>query len=256
MSTKTYSNYQAHDIVDVIYDETPPGEVSYSQTGWDEDKIEDAQSWGNNDKTQTTEGWTGSRKDGSIKSFNRTSTVSDLGWGGSAKGSVWRGSRASIKRLSAQSWGINDVQSNNGSHDWDGFERPKTTSEVSVAGSGSEQSWPASQHSQHTHGSRHTHQTRRSHASHRSRKHSQTGWEGSQHSKHTNSNDGWGRSNARSASSWVNASSAGSSPVKYANGFDEPNETYLNETWGGVPVRVASRRTSVAGWDTRGAKDV
>jgi hypothetical protein len=35
----------------------------------------------------------------------------------------------------------------------------------------------------------------------------------------------------------------------YVNAYDEDNKTYLNENWGGVKVRVGSRRESVAGWD-------
>jgi hypothetical protein len=42
---------------------------------------------------------------------------------------------------------------------------------------------------------------------------------------------------------------------QYANGFDEDNATYLNDTWGGIPVRVGSRagsrtsRQSGVGWE-------
>jgi hypothetical protein len=31
---------------------------------------------------------------------------------------------------------------------------------------------------------------------------------------------------------------------KYANGYDEDNATYLNDSWNGVPVRVGSRAGS------------
>ncbi|KAH7079558.1 hypothetical protein FB567DRAFT_562700 [Paraphoma chrysanthemicola] len=94
---------------------------------------------------------------------------------------------------------------------WDGYEIPKTLSEVSVAGTGSQRSWPGSQTSSRHHGSRVS-----SHRSDRSHKTSKHG-----------SNIGWGE--------------------KFANGYDEDDETYLNESWGGVKVRVGSRRESIAG---------
>jgi hypothetical protein len=39
---------------------------------------------------------------------------------------------------------------------------------------------------------------------------------------------------------------------KYKNGFDEDDGTYLNDNWGGVPVRVGRRvrKESVVGWET------
>jgi hypothetical protein len=255
ISTKTHSNYQAPDLVEVIYDETPPGEVSYSQTGWNDEKVVSTQEWDKN-KDDNTRGWGGSHKDGSIMSFNRIRTISDLGWGNSAKGSAWDGSVVASKSYGSQA-GDNDAQSHNDVNDeWDGFERPKTTSEVSVAGSGSERSWAGSQRNHRTHESV---RTDRSQTSHRSSRHGQTGWETSQLGKEAHSNDGWGGSNAQSASSWSKGKSKHgskkSSPesitsaIKYQNGFDEPNEMYLNETWGGIPVRVAAWQTNVAKWD-------
>ncbi|KAF2626335.1 hypothetical protein BU25DRAFT_411741 [Macroventuria anomochaeta] len=246
ISAKSFSAYSTPDIVEVIYDETPPGEVSASQIGSGAEEAASARDWNNEDVFQA-KAWSGSHNDGTGKSFR----VSDLGWGGSAKGSGWGGSRAGSKTGSFHGWDDNEKHSHDGSHEaWDGFERPKTTSEVSIAGTGSERSWPASQHSQHTRGS---HRSRRSHASYQSNKrnrHSQTGWDNkAARTVH------WGGSDAQSKHSWSQSkhgsekSWAGSSPTKYQNGFDEDNKTYLNETWGGIPVRVASRRTSVAGWD-------
>jgi len=37
--------------------------------------------------------------------------------------------------------------------------------------------------------------------------------------------------------------------MRYANGYDEDDETYLNESWDGVPVRVGSRKGSGGGWE-------
>ena len=258
-STKTHSTYKAPDVVEVVYDETPLGETSHSQTGWgdvDSDKKRETGAW---DKTGDT---------GTVKSFGHDSTVSDLEWGGSAKGSGWGGSKSdsrASKTGSFHGWDVDEKHSNTGDkEEWDGFERPKTTSEVSVAGSSSERSWPASQRSQHSHRSHRTGRSHRSHKSHRSSRHSSTGWDNDQTKPKAGSAVHWGNSDAQSEqsvskskhgseASWphTNPSHAGSSPTRYKNGFDEDNATYLNETWGGVPVRVASRRTSVAGWDRR-----
>jgi hypothetical protein len=58
-------------------------------------------------------------------------------------------------------------------------------------------------------------------------------------------------SSEHSKHSWTKSKhgSDKSTPTKYQNGFDEDNATYLNETWGGIPVRVALPHRSVAGWD-------
>ena len=253
--TKTHLNYQPPDLVEVVYDKTPPGEVSYSQTGWDVEKAVSMQEWDKNDN-DNIKGWGGSHKDGSITSFNHISTISDLGWGNSAKSPVWDGSAIASKSHSSQAWD-NDAQSHNDvNDDWDGFERLKTMSEVSVAGSGSERSWAGSQRSHRSHRSVCTDRTQ---TSHRSNRHGQTDWEASQSGKEAHSNDGWRGSNTQRASSWSKGKSKHgskkSSPesitsaIRYQNDFDEPNETYVNETWGGVPVRVAARQTSVAKWD-------
>ncbi|KAJ4373724.1 hypothetical protein N0V86_007867 [Didymella sp. IMI 355093] len=235
-------NYQHPDIVEVTYDETPPGEVSYSQAGWGE-------------KTASARSWTDAHEEGRNKG-------SDLRWGGPAKRSGWETDDVGSISGSMHGWD-EEKHSNNGDDgngEWDGFERPKTTSEVSVAGD-SERSWPASQHSVRT---QLTHRTHRSHTSHRSSRHSPTNWPTGQAASRADSALHRGSSAVHSEQNWP-ASAHGSedsnswskskygsktsSPTKYQNGFDEDNATYLNETWGNIPVRVASPHKSVMGWD-------
>lgn len=233
------SNYQLPDIIEVTYDETPPGEVSYSQADWKEDKAKNSQSWSAADDEEKTKG-------------------SDLGWSGSAKASAWAADEVRSKAGSVHDWSNASRRSSDLDDEWDGFERPKTTSEVSVAG-GSERSWPASQPSIHTVQAQRSH---RSHTSRRSSRHSPTDWPPSHAASQAGSVIHWGGSAAQSEQNWPGSahgsahswskSSHGSdksNPAKYQNGFDEDNATYLNETWGGIPVRVASPHKSVAGWD-------
>ncbi|KAF3054058.1 hypothetical protein E8E11_010862 [Didymella keratinophila] len=229
------SNYQPPDIVEVTYDETPPGEVSYSQAGWIDDKAPSVHSW------------SAAADEEKIKGSN-------LGWGGSAKGSGWAGGQVRSKAGSLHDWRNCSERLQDLNDEWDGFERPKTTSEVSVAG-GSDRSWPASQHSIHT---VQTHRMQRTHTSRRSSKHSPADWPvsraASQAGSAVQSEQNWPASahgSSHSKLSWPKSrhGSDKSSPSKYQNGFDQDNATYLNETWGGIPVRVTSPHKSVAGWD-------
>jgi hypothetical protein len=228
------SDYQPPDIIEVTYDETPPGEVSFSQAGLHSDKAPSAQIW-------------------SAAAGEGKSKGSDLGWSGSAKGSVWAGDEVRSKSRSARNWSNSSGRSNDPNDEWDGFERPKTTSEASVAG-GSERSWPASQHSIHT---VQTHRTQRRHTSRRSSRHNPVAWPAaSQDGSAVQSEQIWPASahgSKHSQKSWTKSKhgSDESSPTKYQNGFDEDNATYLNEMWDGIPVRVASPHKSVAGWDQR-----
>jgi hypothetical protein len=155
---------------------------------------------------------------------------------------------------------------------WDGFERVKTMSDVSVVGSGSERSKLGSQRS-----------SRRSGTSRRSSRHEQSGWADSQanekSSAHGNaektswagsqashksqdqmsgwqggSEQSWGSDKARvDDDTWAGSQTGKDEGVsKYKNGFDEDDETYLNDNWGGIPVRVGrtARKESVVGWET------
>lgn len=253
------SNYQSLDIIEVSYDETPPREVSYSLASWGE-KAVSARSWSDAHKEGKSEAdaweWVA---DGTVKSFGHGSAGVDLGW-----------SKADSKLRSVHGWSNDEKQSHdedNGGGEWDGFEKPKMISEISVAGSASEHSWPGSQHSVRTHL---THRTQRSHTPRRSNRHSPTGWPASQANSKAGGTVHWSGSAIQSEQNWpVSAhgsehseqskhskhswtksehGSEKSSPTKYQNGFDEDNATYLNDTWVGIPVRVASPHKSVAGW--------
>lgn len=91
---------------------------------------------------------------------------------------------------------------------WDGFERDKTLSDVSIAGSSSTRGCPSNKSMQ----SNHDDTGRRSTSREQRRADNQHGWEAH--------------------------GSSGRGTVRYANGFDEDNATYLNANWGGTPVRV------------------
>lgn len=108
---------------------------------------------------------------------------------------------------------------------WDGFEKPKTMSDVSVVGTGSERSWPESRRAL------------------------------SQRSRRSNRTDNWGGSQGANVDGWggerTDSESGGGG--RYENGYDEDNGTYLNGSWSGVKVRVRSRRASInAGAGGRG----
>ncbi|KAF1918862.1 hypothetical protein BDU57DRAFT_122119 [Ampelomyces quisqualis] len=167
----------------------------------------------------------------------------DSAWGGSVKGSKRSGNedKSSISSSKSSHWIAGRVEtiSDNSSplrsrrassapsgNAWDGYELPKTLSEVSVAGTGSERgslggnsqrTWRASEHVG-----------------------SQAGWGGSQGAMV----DGWGGDRTDSGSG---SASAGG----YKNGYDEDDERYLNDSWSGVRVRVRNRtrKGHVVGWE-------
>jgi hypothetical protein len=128
---------------------------------------------------------------------------------------------------------------------WDGYERPKTLSEVSVVGTGSERSWSGSRAA--------SHRSRRSHGSHRSSKHShqQEPWVGSEQSwaQSQKANvDGWGGEETEGEVGW--SGSQGGEGGRLSQGYDEHNETYQDGDWSGAKVRVGKRRERVGGlWD-------
>jgi len=102
-----------------------------------------------------------------------------------------------------------------GEASWDGFEKPKTMSDVSIAGTGSERSWPESR----------------------------------QRSRRSNRTDNWGGSQGANVDGWggemTDSETGGGAESRYSNGYDEDNGTYLNGSWSGVKVRVRSRRESM-----------
>jgi hypothetical protein len=97
---------------------------------------------------------------------------------------------------------------------WDGYEKPKSMSEVSIAGSGSARSCKQTDD-----------------------------WKGSQEANVD------GRGGERTDSQ----SGSGAGKSRYSKGYDEDDLTYSNDDWSGVKVRVRSRKGSVnvrgRGWD-------
>ena len=88
-------------------------------------------------------------------------------------------------------------------------------SDVSIAGTGSERSWPESR----------------------------------QRSRRSNRTDNWGGSQGANVDGWggemTDSETGGGAESRYSNGYDEDNGTYLNGSWSGVKVRVRSRRESM-----------
>ncbi|KAF2826751.1 hypothetical protein CC86DRAFT_322394 [Ophiobolus disseminans] len=218
--------------------------------GWGDVRAGSEQSWG------------GNKKDSHMSSRHSTKAPSNAAWTASQAASDhhpstsvqnWIGDKVkTISSASSHKSEHHSHRSHTRSHrsrssshapsdktseaSWDGYELPKSQSEVSVAGSGSERGWPGSQaSSQHT-------------SSHRSRKSSKSGgsdqWGGSQKANV----DGWAGDQiaSESGTSWKDG---GEGSRAYSNGYDEDNETYLNDNWGGVAVRVRSRRESNSGWE-------
>ncbi|KAL1799320.1 hypothetical protein ACET3X_003357 [Alternaria dauci] len=115
---------------------------------------------------------------------------------------------------------------------WDGFERIKSTSEVGVVDTGS---WEDGQagwagRSQTSHLSRHSGRPDDAAIWPGSRAVSEQSWNSQKARVDDGNDDQWG--------------GVGENMKEYANGFDEDNATYLNDSWGGVPVRVGSRAGS------------
>ncbi|CAE7185966.1 hypothetical protein PTNB73_06451 [Pyrenophora teres f. teres] len=140
---------------------------------------------------------------------------------------------------------------------WDGFERLKTLSDVSVMGSEIERESQGSKNwSQRWSRPASSHKSRSSHKNSATWEADQAGWAESQASKRSQpkscrSNE-WSDSQAGSWSGQkgtadVDGGWDGNGATKYANGFDEENETYLNESWGGIPVRVGGRARARSG---------
>lgn len=124
---------------------------------------------------------------------------------------------------------------------WDGFEIPKTLSEVSVAGTESERGWPESR----SQASSPRSQERKSRASsRRSRISTHGGWDDAGSEQWSSSQKanvgGWDGTASESGTGWT----ASESERQARNGYDEDNSTYLNDNWGGTPVRVGDRKWS------------
>jgi hypothetical protein len=250
-STKTCSTYKPATVEDAP--ETSSDQASVLKNGeWGGSQKESLGGWGGSNKA-SEHNWNGST-DSSHKSSRHSTNVADFhdtwapsdhhlapsviqNWVGDRVKTVSEASSHESRSLSHQRRNHSRAPSETG---WDGYEKPKTMSEVSVVGTESEQNWPGSRTS-----SRHSRWSKAlDHRSHRSSRHgSQARWEGSERER--------GGSQEANIDGWRGKSDSGSrmGGEGYANGYDENNETYLNEDWGGVKVRVGSRRGSVVGWE-------
>jgi hypothetical protein len=297
--------------------------------------VEDAPNTSSEEKDNVVTGWGGSVDAASAKSWGGSKKGSHHSPSGRRQGSV-AGWHSPVKPASEQSWSSRPKAADNPSWTgidpssfqqhansptsphfgsparpsseatWDGFEKPKSLSDASVVGTGSERSELGSRvsrssktpshHSHRSHrssahgqpigweeerGSQASHRSHRSnrheqatgweaeggqtsHRSHKSRRsHDQTDWqgEGSQFSHKSRDQTGWEGGGTQASwnsekqiphhITWEDSPAAGETKGRYANGFDEDNATYLNDNWGGVPVRVGGspKKTSVVGWD-------
>ncbi|KAJ4993384.1 hypothetical protein SVAN01_00932 [Stagonosporopsis vannaccii] len=139
--------YRPPDVVEVVYDETPPGEVSYpwSETGWDGGDAVSAGSRKSIREQNEGDAWdTVSIKVDRRRYRERAAT--DAGWDASARASDWGGSRsrrsdagghAGSVEASVHGWTTSapsvrsqaQSQSHRWAEEWDGYERPKSGSE-------------------------------------------------------------------------------------------------------------------------------
>ncbi|OAL00074.1 hypothetical protein IQ06DRAFT_377911 [Phaeosphaeriaceae sp. SRC1lsM3a] len=230
VSVKTYSTYKPVTVEDAP--DTSSDNASMSQdVGWQDDhkgsegggsgrgssssissKRNSAKSWKGTEETwandeqhniPATQDWTGQR----VKTASEASS---------------RASRRRIQRSHTPS-----------EASWDGYERPKTESEVSVVGTDSERYWSGSQVS-----------SRHSRVLDESRQYSQSG---SRHESHAGwgDSDGWGGSQTANVDGW-GGTGIGSGSGIGKDDIDEMSEE--GEGWSSLKIKVKSRRESVGEW--------
>ncbi len=180
---------------------------------------------------------------GSAETVRPGSRYEVVNWRSSPRASdkeSWTESQASKRKGSRRS-------SRKSESSWDGFEKVKTASEISVAGSDSIRSTLASLVSSRHDENASTRPNHRSHGSRRSRTSGigQRAWEGSEASSHT-----WSRPKAQIYSDESGNSHEGRrrssgrrrhrdrSQTSHADRYDADNETYLKEQWDGVRIKV------------------
>jgi hypothetical protein len=74
---------------------------------------------------------------------------------------------------------------------------------------------------------------------------SETSWPGSHKTHQGDSRHGcWGGSQRANIDGWGGERTDSEGGGRNANGYDEDNEMYLNDSWSGVRVRVRSRNRS------------
>jgi hypothetical protein len=290
-SVKSHSTYKAPTVEDAP-STTSEEKKDYIATGWGGSvKSSSNQDWSGNKKSVDTtkkdkkSGWTSPPNTPHPHTWAGGKSPSEQSWSHrprAADNPSWTGIEPfeSQKQVNSPSSPQFRSPVRPSSDDaWDGFERRKGLSDVSVVGTGSERESLGHHSRVSSNPSTHrSHRSRDTHTSHgRNRPAQPTGWEdgqpgGSQTSrKSRNSHQpdattAWPGSRVASEASW-NSNKARvdhgdddgwgggeKDNGQYANGFDEDNATYLNDNWGGVPVRVGSRagsrssRQSGAGW--------
>ncbi|CAG5159437.1 uncharacterized protein ALTATR162_LOCUS5583 [Alternaria atra] len=272
-SVKSYTTYKAPTVEDAANISAEEKE-EYVVTGW-----------GGSVKSSSTQDW-GRNKKNSEKSF---STPHPHTWASSKSPSEQSWSKrlkaadnhnwTDVEHSTFQQHASNPTSVHSGSPTrpssdatWDGFEKRKSISEVSVVDIRSERgslghhsrlsSRQSSHRSHHSQGTRGSHRSSR-HAQTTGWEDSQTGWAGGNQSSHkirdsyrSDATAGWPGSRVISEQSWSNEKArvddgngddwggGDEDKGKYANGFDEDNATYLNDDWGDIPVRVGSRAGS------------
>lgn len=266
---KTTTSHPTPDIVEVIYDETPPGELSHTHS-----QRPRSRSRSNSIKPPTSQHTQRSRRSQRSPSRHTTTTSptvllkngsgwddapqeaglrnlshnSDAGWSSSSSFSVdftGKGSEngagseahsaATKPSVSIQNWADGGSVMHGKAHrEWDGFERLKTISEVSVAGGSirTQHGWPGSVRSRSpspsqsgkslhksspaTHSSsHHGHARSSSDATYPSTSHSKY----SKHSTHRSSRSHHKRSTTHSPTGWSSFSLPQRSAVRSADGW-------------------------------------
>lgn len=242
MSKPTYSTYKAPTVEDAF------------DTSSDSKRHAKKDGWSGSVKSGTSQAWEKSRKGSKKGSENGF----DTGWAEPSKTAdeadwkhpnhdSYKGSRAASERP----WGGGSDAAPLSEHSWDGFELPKSMSEVSVVGSDSFRT-SLDDRALSCCSGRSSRRSRRTSSRASGRYGERTGWEveGSQVSMLSRSSeqvrveeDGWDKESER------RGGTNSYRKERCANGFDETDETHLNGDWGGGKVRVGSKRSSVVGWD-------
>ena len=230
MSTKSYSTYKPATVEDTR--DTSSDIASIAQDG----------AWGGSKKSSRQSGedaWTDSQP---ASDYHEAPSTIVQNWIGDKVKTI---SEASSSRRShrSRSHAPNTYTSPSrcrapSEASWDGYEIPKTQSEVSVVGTGSART---ESRVSRRHGSRRssTHGGRRT--SHHG---SPSAWDGG--------SEQWGGSQRANVDGWAGDETA-SETTGYANGYDEDNSTYLNGNWEGVSVRVGRRTDGEGGRENLGA---
>jgi hypothetical protein len=249
VSAKSYSTYRPATVEDAPSPSSENASVKKDAGwgGWGGSKAGSENSWSGSKHGKDSEhSWLASPKKGSHKSSHHSDAWTDsqpasehnLNTGTSVQN--WIGdkvktvseasshksrhrSHRSHSRSHAPSEQRSTHRSRSRSHapteaSWDGYELPKTQSEVSLAGSGSYRDERASRVS----------------SRHHSHKSSQNGWE--------TGSDQWAGSQKANVGGWTSSESGG---------YGEDDGAYLNKKWSGVRVRVGRRRgvESGSGWE-------